>query len=45
MKHVRAIERIFLEELRREHPPQARLETFTATLAILPELRAGRDRD
>jgi DNA-binding Lrp family transcriptional regulator len=38
MKHVRAIERIFLQELRREHPPQARLEIFTATIAVLPEM-------
>jgi DNA-binding Lrp family transcriptional regulator len=37
IKHIRAIERIFVEELRREHPPQARLEVVTATIAVLPE--------
>ncbi|MBT8484215.1 MAG: helix-turn-helix transcriptional regulator [Phycisphaerales bacterium] len=43
MKHVRAIERIFLAEMRKKHPPQTRLEILTATMAVLPEL-TKRDR-
>ncbi|MHC5114069.1 MAG: HVO_A0114 family putative DNA-binding protein [Planctomycetota bacterium] len=37
MKHVRAIQRIFTEEFRRDHPPQARVETYTCTIVVLPE--------
>ena len=36
MRHLRAIQRIFTEE-RRDHPPQARVETYTMTTVFLPE--------
>lgn len=37
MKHINAIQRIFADEFRRDHPPQAKVETYTLTCAFLPE--------
>ena len=38
LRHIAAIERIFNQELRREHPPQARTENFTMTMVFVPEV-------
>ena len=37
MKHLRAIERLFAEELVHEHPPQAKVETYSLTAVLVPE--------
>lgn len=37
MRHLRAIQRVFADELRRDHPPQTHLETYTLTTVFLPE--------
>lgn len=36
-RHLAAIQRIFADELRRDHPPQSRLETCTLTAVYLQE--------
>lgn len=36
-QHLTAIQRIFAEELRRDHPPQTRLETCTLTAVYMQE--------
>jgi predicted transcriptional regulator len=41
MRHLQEIQRIFEREFRREHPPQARVETYNLTAVFLPDVGKG----